>query len=622
MRLRRTFVAVLVAAIALASAACTSNSEADQAKSEAKRFFGAWSGGKFDEAAAVTDTPDAAKQWLPEVQTQLEDAKGAFTLGSVTVDGESAIQDFTASWTFPGQTKPWTYSNKLTLVRSGEQWKVHWDPRIIHPELGTGLQFAVTRALPDRAALQDRTGAPIFTKTPVVTVGVEPQKATDINSLATTLAGVLDVKAADIVADVKKAKPDAFVEVITLRRTQYDQVKPQIYDLPGTVFRESERQLAPTSRFGQPFLGSVGEATAEVLKEAGSSYVAGDVLGTSGLQRALNKQLSGTPQVTVAIAGTDGKEVKKLTTLGGTAGTPVKLTIDRDVQNAADAALASVKQYASIVAVKPSTGEILAVANSASVPFNIAMEGQYPPGSTFKIVTAASLLEFGVVPPESQVACPGSLVVGGKKFVNQDEFELGVVPLKTAFARSCNTTFTSLSTKLPKDALVKTAAQFGVGVDWKLPVSTFNGSIPAPKDDTELAADAIGQGRVLTSPLTMALVAATVPAGTVPTPSLIVGQPATVDTKPAALSSTVSGPLRDFTRAVVTEGTGADLAGISGSPAGKTGTAEYGDATPPRSHSWFAGYRGDMAFAVFIYDGFDSGTKAPPVAAKFLSGLS
>ena len=121
--------------------------------------------------------------------------------------------------------------------------------------------------LPERAALQDAAGAPLFAKTDVVTVGVQPSKVTDLPGLAAKLAAALEVDAADIVADVKKASPNAFVTVITLRRADYEKVRAQIHELPGTVFQEGQQLLAPTGTFAQPLLGRVGPATADVLKE-------------------------------------------------------------------------------------------------------------------------------------------------------------------------------------------------------------------------------------------------------------------------------------------------------------------------------------------------------------------
>jgi cell division protein FtsI/penicillin-binding protein 2 len=425
------------------------------------------------------------------------------------------------------------------------------------------------------------------------------------------------------------------VPVITLRQPAYEQVRSKIHDLPGTVFQTGVRDLAPTAQFAKLLLGSVGPATADVLKQLGPGYLATDQVGLSGLQAAYNKQLTGRAGVTItATAGkaTPGdaepggtSDQRKSTTLAkipGTPGTPVKTTLDVATQNAADKALANVKQQASIVAIRPSTGAILAVANSPSTTYNIALQGQFPAGSTFKIVTSTALLENHRVASNAIVPCPGQITVYGKVFHNENSFDLGNVPLQTAFAHSCNTSFTHLSTTMAATDEPRAASQLGVGAGWALGVDSFSGSLPTPKDPAEKAADAIGQGRVLVSPFTMALVAASVAHGSTPAPSLIAGHPARAKNQPGQVPASVLTALRSYMRAVVTEGTATGLANVPGGPvSGKTGTAEYGTAKPPHSHAWFAGYQGDLAFAVFVEGGESSATTAVPISAAFLQDL-
>jgi cell division protein FtsI/penicillin-binding protein 2 len=185
--------------------------------------------------------------------------------------------------------------------------------------------------------------------------------------------------------------------------------------------------------------------------------------------------------------------------------------------------------------------------------------------------------------------------------------------LRTAFAMSCNTTFMTLGMGLPANAMSAAAERLGLGATWQLPVESFSGSAPAPAGQTEKAADAIGQGRVLVSPLAMAEVAGAAQSGRPVVPSLIDGAQSPPGTPlPSALTAT----LHDLMRAVVTSGRATELSDLPGEVAGKTGTAEYGTATPPRSHGWFAGYRGDLAFAVFVYDGQTS-----KVAVRIAHGL-
>jgi cell division protein FtsI/penicillin-binding protein 2 len=611
--LRRRPLAVL-AAVAVLAAGCSLFSDDPDPADTAQAYLDAWARGDAEGAAKETDDAATAVAALPAFAKGLgTGAKLAVTRGAVTdADDSHATVGYNATWTLPGIAAPWRYAGTLPLVRTDGGWQVQWNPADLHPQLGSP-EVEVVRVQPPRAPLQDAAGSPLFGTAEVVTVGVEPRKATDLTGLATKLGAVLDVDPADVVADVKKAKPDAFVPVITLRRAEYLKVKPQIYDLPGTVFQEGTRQLGPTARFAQPLLGRVGAPTAEVLKELGPGAAATDEVGLSGLQRALNKELTGQAGARVQA----GNAV--LAELPGKPGTPVKITLDRDVQNAADAAVATQTKPTALVAVRPSTGEILAVADNAAAPYELGLAGRFPAGSTFKIVTATALLQAKVVTPASAVPCPGTTVVYGKEFENEDQFDLGTVPLTTAFAKSCNTTFTSLSQQLGDAGIADAAALYGVGSDWQLTATAFGGSVPAPKDDTEKAADAIGQGRVEVSPLAMALASAAVAKGSGVAPTLVAGQ---TNEAPAGPPAAALPALRTMMRAVVTDGTATALRDLPGAPvAGKTGTAEYGTETPPRSHAWFTGYRGDLAFAVFVQDGQSSGTTAVPTARAFLAGL-
>ena len=612
MRHRRLLPTVLAATLAASGCSLFGGDDPDPAE-PARAFLTAWQGGDAAAAAAATDDPAGARTALAAFGKAVG-GRGTLTLGQVTETDGTATAAYTAEWALPAVATPWKYDGTLQLVRAEDAWRVRWAPSDLHPRLAAGQTVAVTRRLPERAALQDAAGEPLFTREQVVTVGVEPRKATDVPALAARLAAALEIRPADVVADVKAAKPDAFVPVITLRRAAYEQVKPKIYDLPGTVFRDGEQLLGPSPTFAQPVLGRVGDATAEVLKEAGGDYRTGDQLGTSGLQRALNTTLAGKAGATVRAGET------VLAELAGAPGAPVRTTLDRRTQTAAETAVAAMRTPTALVAVRPSTGEILAVANNEATTYEIGLAGRFPPGSTFKIVTATALLDAKVVRPAATVPCPGTTVVYGKEFENQDQFDLGTVPLRTAFARSCNTSFTSLSQRLDDRALGAAAARYGVGTEWALPVRSFGGSVPPPRDDTEKAADAIGQGRVEVSPLAMALVAAGVAKGGPVVPSLVAGaQPAgAAPAGPPAASLTA---LRDMMRAVVVSGTATTLADVPGSVAGKTGTAEYGTAVPPLSHAWFTGYQRDLAFAVFVQDGRSSATTAVPVARAFLTRL-
>jgi cell division protein FtsI/penicillin-binding protein 2 len=214
------------------------------------------------------------------------------------------------------------------------------------------------------------------------------------------------------------------------------------------------------------------------------------------------------------------------------------------------------------------------------------------------------------------VPCPATYTVDGRKFENENKFSHPPISVADAFAYSCNTTAIAESLTLPSTAVADAAKQLGLGAKWSLPVPAFSGSIPAPLTKTERAADAIGQGRVLASPLLMALMASAADGGKVLAPTIDAGAPASSGT---ALPTALTGKMHTLLAATVQRpgGTAHELAPL-GDVVGKTGTAEYGTATPPRSHSWFVGVQGDVAFAVFVYDGATTGVKAVSIADTFL----
>ncbi|HST49908.1 penicillin-binding transpeptidase domain-containing protein [Jatrophihabitans sp.] len=589
--------------------------------------------GDADSATAGqrTTDPTAATAAITRSLTGLGDGDSP-PRGSLRVTGltdrqpDSATASYDASWQLPGLSTPWRYTGSLPVVKQADGWRVSWKAGDIHPQLTDESHLVLERTQPARAALTDNAGKPLLTPTPVVTVGINPATVRDLPDLAARLAAVpaLQTTAAEITSAVKAAGKDQFVPVITLRRPAYEQVKPQIYALPGTQFQSETRLLPPSADFARPLLGSIGPATAEIVEASAGKVRAGDTVGLSGLQQALDEQLRGTPGVEVYAAtdADDAPGAKLGTVTSPVAGKPVRLTLDRAVQAAADATLANQALPAAVVAVQPSTGKVLAVANSASAPGDIALTGQYPAGSTFKIATyAAALQNDPTLAANTQVDCPATVTVDGRTFENENRFAHGKIPLSAAFGYSCNTTAIAFGTRLPAGALAKAAASLGLGADWTLPVPAFSGSLPATASGTEQAAESIGQGKVLVSPLLMASMAGAAATGRPVAPSLVTGKQA--DPGPA-LDGRVTSTLNELMRATVAMpgATGyAALHDLPGEIRGKTGTAEFGTDVPPKSHSWFAGVRGDLAVAVFVYGGENSTTGAVPLARQFFTAL-
>ena len=617
--LRRCAVAVAAGGcLASALSACG----APDAGPTAKAYLAAWSSGAFAAAGKQTDAPAAATAALNALKRDLHADRVTATLGPVDTHGRTATAAFTAHVAIRALTT-WTYTGRLQLTRPKDKWVVHWTPTDIHPALTATTHLADIRELPPRAALLDRHGKSLFAPRAVVHIGIEPAR---MKGHPATIAAVARAVGVHDVAGLRKAVHDAgphdFVPVITLRRAAYEAVKPRIYQLPGTVFHADTLLLPPSTGFGQALLGTVGTATADVLKAAGSSYREGDVLGLAGLQAHFQQRLAGTAGGRVVVEDSIGTAKQTLATFAPHPGSDVRTTLDQKVQLAAEAALAHEQRPSALVAVRASDGAVLAVVNAPdATSYDRALEGHYPPGSTFKVVTTYALLGHGVT-PATQVPCPSSINVGGRDFRNFEGETAASPSFATDFAISCNTAFIGAARRLAPKDLPDAAHSLGVGANWSLPVPAYNGSVPPATDDVQLAADSIGQGAVSVSPLTMALVAAAVASGHAQTPTLVTDpqQPAAPVGGGDALDASRAATLRALMLKVVQSGTAAD-AGLPAGTHGKTGTAEFGTGPHPKTHAWFIGWKGDIAFAVLVEGGGVGGVVAAPVAARFLHGL-
>ncbi|MFP5220463.1 MAG: penicillin-binding transpeptidase domain-containing protein [Actinomycetes bacterium] len=571
-------------------------------------------------AARLSTDPAAAQQAYSAAVAGLGEALPEVHVLGVERDGDSGTARL--QWTWPFGPDGWTYETTLPVAADGDDWVAEPELTAVHPQLADGATLDAERVQPERAPVLGRDGTPLVTATPVVDVGVQPSRTTDPAGLARTLGELLDVDAAALAQRIASAAPDSFVHVITLRRSDYEPLRAQLQPLPGTVFREGTLPLAPTREFARALLGAVGPVTAELVEQSDGRLVAGDVGGLSGLQRSYDERLAGSAGVRVDLVRDDERE--ELFAVDAVAGEPVQVSLDAAVQRAADAALATASGgngNASLVAVDVPTGDVVAVANTPVSGADRALTGRYPPGSTFKAVSTYALLGAGLTPDES-VPCPETATVDGRSFRNFEGGQLGDVPFRMAFAQSCNTAFVELSQRLEADALASAGTAFGLGAAWDVGVDVFAGEVPATTSPVDQAAATIGQGRVLASPAAMAQVAATVARGSWSPPRLVLqtepaGTPPSAEPDAARLAT-----VRELMRGVVERGTASALADVPGPPVhAKTGTAEYGTESPPRTHAWVIGFRGDLAFAVLVEEGSSGGAVAVPVAEAFLRGL-
>lgn len=614
----------------------------------ATRYLAAWSAGENSGAAALTSDPAAAATLLSTTNTRLGVTRVTAVAGQARAAAAGAVDvpaTVTARITGLGDAR-WQIvvhvvdASRATGAPGGSGAAgaagaagpiVQFSPTLVHPDLTATTRLSRTRTLPVRAGILDRDGRALTTPQNLYEVGIERgrlSRPAAAYALLASLPGAPDATA--LRTRVAAATPTAFVSVTTLRPSEFAAFRARLDATPGVVVDVRPTTLATSPTFARTVLGRVvpaGSLDPKALDELGPLVGPADYVGRTGLQRTAQAQLAGTPGGSlVIVSGAGGDPLRVLQRFPGTPGAPLRTTLSLTDQRAAEAALATAPQAGALVAVQASTGQLLAVADDGVAAnrqdgLNRALNGRYPPGSTMKVVSSAALLGGGLS-PSAVVACPPTVLVDGRRFSNVDgENANGAVPFSTDFAQSCNTAFIGLRDRVAPAALTSTARQFGLGLDWTLGVTSYGGSVPPPVGETERAAAMIGQGRVLASPLSMALVAAAVASGRAQAPTLVTGtgQPP-VAAQPPALDPRVVAQLRSLMQETVATGT---AAGLRGSATGaKTGTAEYGAAPAAGghlpTHSWMIAYRGDLAVAVLVEDGGTGARTAGPVMKRFL----
>lgn len=386
------------------------------------------------------------------------------------------------------------------------------------------------------------------------------------------------------------------------------------------------------------------------------------VYGASAVEQSENSLLAGSSDLLF------GRRLVDLFTGREPRGGSVVLTLDPRVQAAAANALGS--QKGAVVAIDPATGAILALVSSPSFDpndlsshqpseirktwnrltadqseplLNRSISQTYPPGSAFKVITAAAALSSGKYSPTSQLQGPASIRLPGSS-VSLRNFDRqaclgGALSLADALRISCNTAFANLGMALGADALSSMASKFGFGTSFDVPMTSAISRFPIQLDRAQTAQSAIGQFDVAATPLQMALVAAGVAnRGKVMKPYLVseqLGPELTVlsQTKPTefsqAISSDVAAQLTAMMVSVVRSGTGqaAQIAGVT--VAGKTGTAQTAVGKSP--HAWFIGFAPAatprIAVAVIVESGGNQGAsatggrQAAPIARAVISAL-
>jgi cell division protein FtsI/penicillin-binding protein 2 len=639
------------AMLIVAAAACTSQSSkhhdtADQSKKVRHATTKlAHALARKDLSAIDFAGSTAANQHFKELIKPLHSARlTARESGTPRVTGHRARSKLAISWHFSDTKKPWKYTVTASWKRSGKNtaWRPVWKPSLVQPDLTDGAKLAVDRSQRPRGQIIGAHGHALVSKRRVVRVGIDKTRVSGKKAAhsAKRLAKLVDIDAGNYVQRVAAAGKQAFVQAIVFRATDHDlPSQSTLGKIQGAVGLDGHAMLAKNKTFAAGILGRVGDATKEQVKQSHGKVQPDDRVGQFGLEARYDARLRGTPHISVSVippehaaSGSSSptpsssasplRHTRQVYESKGSRGKNLTISLQEKQQTRAEKILKKLKPASSLVAIRPSTGAILAAAtNAAGEGRNLATSGRYPPGSTFKIVDSLALIRAGMKPSD-KVTCPSHRTVDGRKFTNDSGYppsKLGSITLQTAFAHSCNTAFIGLRHKVDAGDLNKAAASLGAGTDYDVGFPAYFGSIPKPKTRTERGAEMIGQGRVQMSPMALATITASVQHNKTVLPWLVKGKTAKPKGKP--LTKSEAKQLQKLMGAVVKRGTGAALSSLQPPKLiSKTGTAEYGNAKPPKTHAWMVAAQKDLAVAVFVDKGGTGARVAGPPLKKFLRG--
>ncbi|WP_106506721.1 penicillin-binding transpeptidase domain-containing protein [Brachybacterium timonense] len=533
------------------------------------------------------------------------------------------------SWGLGRGQAPWTYTTVVTLARGDEGWVTTLPIEALVPGAKEGDRLEVRTVQPAMGRILDARGLQVYGPTAVIDVGIDKGSLQhgDVGDSAVDLARVLGIDPDAFRARVEASGPKAFVTALRIREESAgDYNLDAADDVPGCLQQDAVAALAVEKGFAPGVLGSLREATAEDIEDSDGQLAAGDLVGSGGICAAFGTTLLGTPGRTITRVPARGSSSEELHRLPVVDGEDVLITLDSGLQRMATSVLADAEAPSSICVVRPSDGGLLAAAlGPTGQEYPIGLVGQYAPGSTFKTITALSMLRLGDT-PDTVVECPAKATIEGRSFKNADRMDpahFGPMPLKDAIAHSCNTALLLEHDRVSQELLADSAASLGIGLKAGVGLDCFMGSVDPADTGTEHVAAMMGQGRVLASPLVMADVMASVMAGRTVTPQILINPTEPADEPGSPLTREEAECLRGMLRGVVTYGGLSSLFGdYPGAPVhAKTGTAQWVDGGEIRLHSWVIVGQGDLAFSVFVETGDYGSRTAAPLAKRFLDAV-
>jgi penicillin-binding protein 2 len=526
-----------------------------------------------------------------------------------------------------------------------------WDLQVIRGEqmaaLSENNRIRLRRVAATRGRVVDRNGKVLIDSQASFDAVLVPEDARDLSSTVELLAHFLHQSAGETQAILDRAagRPP-FQEILVKRNLEFDEVaalETHQLELPGVSLRITPSRSYPYGPMLAHVLGYVGEATQDEL-DRDRRYRPGDIVGKAGLEKAWEPYLRGVHGGQQVEVDALGRELRVLDEEDALPGDTLILSIDLDLQQAAEAALGD--EAGAVVALDPRNGDVLAMVSRPAFDPNEftggikperwreltqherhpltarATQGQYPPGSTFKIIMATAALEEGIVNPFTRIHCSGHLPFGNHDFRCWKKGGHGSMNVHDALVNSCDVFFYQVGQRLGIDTIARYARDFGLGAPSEIGLGGERaGLIPdsawkkkvfkQPWFAGETLSVAIGQGYVTATPLQMAEAAATVATGRRYKPRVVQRVEAidgtvlqTVDAQlvmSLPVRATALKQVQEALADVVAHGTGKKASLPDVAVAGKTGTSQVvtlGKERIPaaklkwnqRDHAWFVAY--------------------------------
>ncbi|PCC40797.1 cell division protein FtsI [Brachybacterium alimentarium] len=627
-RSRRRGPVILVVALVVIAALVVGGllwrQRADNGEEEAQALADALPEGDF---SSETDTAEHDRILGPLIEATGAAPEVELADAGTADDGlRTATLDWT--WTLPDDAGTWEYTTEATLHRGEDGWSADLTPEVFAPDLGDRENLDLKTVDPTLGTVTDRDGKELYGPGEVKVLGLDKTQLEDADPEASAreLAGLLDIDEDRFAQSVADYGPDAFVPALTIRVSdEGDYPLDDAADVAGFRAVEKTQPLATERDYAPGVLGALREASAEDVEESDGEIESGDLVASGGIVAAEREALVGTAGAKVIAVDPDAGTERSLHEVAAVDGTEVRTSLDDHLQRLATSAIADEDSASAVVALRPSTGEVLASAlGPTGQSYPVGLVGQYAPGSTFKAVTALALLRAGVT-PDTTLQCPETATVEGRSFKNADSMSpdlFGSMPLRDAIAHSCNTAMLLEYDTVDQQQLADAATTLGIGQDAPTGLEAFMGSVDPEDEGVEHAAAMMGQGRVLASPLAMAVVLASVQNGATVQPKILADSDSAAPEVDSPLTEDETAQMQELLRGVVTDGSLRDFADLPGDPViGKTGTAEWTNEDGElKLHSWVIVAQGDLVIAAFVEDGSYGSTTAGPIAREVLEG--